>query len=127
MRFRGTTTGKAIRRTPVRPKGDPYKTRRGGREICDKSPAGREEYARRREFCWDRDRGICCLCGLFVPLEQCTMEHLNGRGLGGSKRDDRPQACGVAHWFGNNAKGSISHELYMQKPLEERRRLCNPQ
>ena len=39
------------------------------------------------------------------PLSQCTLEHLEGRGMGGSKRDDRPDACGVAHWFGNNAKG----------------------
>src|ERR1700683_2815048 len=90
---------------------EPYKAHRGGREVCGKDAAGRAEYNRRREFCWDRDRGICCLCGRFVPLEQATMEHLNGRGLGGSKRDDRPQSCGVAHWFGNNAKGSMSYAL----------------
>ena len=100
---------------------------RGKREICDKSKAGREEYRRRREAVWDRDRGTCCLCGLPVPLEQCTLEHKNGRGMGGSKRNDDhtdPHETGVAHWFGNNAKGSISHEKYMEKPLYERIQLC---
>ena len=97
-----------------------------GNEVCDKSRAGREEYRRRREAVWDRDRGICCLCGRFVPLESCTLEHLNGRGMNGSKRDDRLEACGVAHLWGNNAKGGMTHERYMQKSLEERLKLCHP-
>lgn len=95
-----------------------------GREVCGSSTAGREEYRKLRELCWDRDRGICCLCCRFVSLDQATLEHLNGRGLGGGKRDDRPSACAVACWAGNNAKGSISYKIYMQKPLEERVRLC---
>jgi hypothetical protein len=92
---------------------------RGGRKI-----AGKAEYKRLREFVWDRDRGICCLCGEFVPLESATYEHLNGRGMGGSKRDDRPERCGVAHWGGNNAKGSMTHQRYMEIPLEVRVQNC---
>lgn len=100
------------------------RTKPNGAQVCDKSKAGREEYRRRREQRWDLDRGICCLCGLPVALEQCTLEHPNGRGMGGSKRDDRVESIGVAHWFGNNAKGSVSHEKYMEKPLYERIQLC---
>lgn len=96
----------------------------GGREICSTSPAGRAEYQRRREQRWDIDRGLCCLCGLFVPLDQATVEHPNGRGMGGSKRDDSIEAIRVAHWCGNNAKGSVPYEQYMKLPSEVRIRNC---
>lgn len=95
-----------------------------GREICSKSAAGRREYANRLEDMWDRDRGTCCLCGQFVPLEEATFEHKEGRGLGGSKRDDRIKDNGVAHWFGNNSKGSMSYERYMQLSLRDRIANC---
>lgn len=75
---------------------------------------------------WDRDRGLCCLCGLPVSLDECTFEHKNGRGMNGSKTDDRESVNGVSHLFGNASKGSISYTIYMLKPLEERRRLCHP-
>ena len=94
--------------------------------MCLSTTAGKAEYRRRREFCWDRDRGICILCSEFCDLESATLDHLGGRGMNGSKRDDRPEACAIAHWHGNNAKGSQSLELYLQKPLEERKRLCQP-
>jgi 5-methylcytosine-specific restriction endonuclease McrA len=97
----------------------PSVVKRGLREIV-----GKAEYQRRREFVWDRDRGICCLCGHFVALESATMEHLNGRGMGGSKRDDRPEACGIACWGGNNAKGSQSYAKYMELPQEVREKNC---
>jgi hypothetical protein len=96
----------------------------GGREICSSSPAGRAEYQRRRELRWDIDRGQCVLCGQFCPLNQATIEHPNGRGMGGSKRDDSVEAIRIAHLFGNNAKGSISLERYLELPLETRIRNC---
>jgi 5-methylcytosine-specific restriction endonuclease McrA len=94
------------------------------REICSKTSSGRAEYSRRREDAWDRDRGLCCLCGRFVPLEEATAEHIESRGLGGAKRDDRIPNLAISHWFGNNARGSMSLERYLQNPLEERVRLC---
>ena len=103
-------------RPPVRKVGD--------REICSSSPAGRAEYQRRRELRHDLDRGICCLCGQFVPLSQCTVEHPGGRGMGGSKRNDSVEEIRIAHLFGNNMKGSISLERYLQLPLEVRVRNC---
>ena len=103
-------------RPPVRKVGD--------REICSSSPAGRAEYQRRRELRWDMDRGICCLCGQFVPLNQATVEHPNGRGSGGGNRDDSVEAIRISHFFGNNAKGSISLERYLQLPLDVRVKNC---
>lgn len=95
-----------------------------GREICSKSAAGRREYASRLEDMWDRDRGICCLCGQFVPLEEATFEHKKGRGLGGSKRDDRIGGNGIAHWYGNNAKGSMDYGKYLEFSLRDRIANC---
>lgn len=111
-------------KTPSRPRKPAVHIYPNGREVCSSSQAGRAEYRRRREYLWDLHRGLCCLCGLFVPLELCTFEHFNGRGMNGSKRDDRVEGNGIAHLSGNAAKGSISYHAYMLKPLEERRRLC---
>lgn len=102
----------------------PYKTVQG-REVCDKSKAGREEYRRRRELAWDRDRGICILCERFIPLEEATTEHIITKGAGGSKHDDRLENLAVSHFFGNSARGSMKLEMYLAKPLEERIRLCS--
>lgn len=104
----------------------PYKVLAGGREVCGKSAPGRAEYQRRREAVWDRDRGRCCLCGTFVELAEATAEHIITKGMNGAKRDDRVWNLGVSHWFGNNARGSMSYERYMEKPLGERIKLCHP-
>lgn len=81
------------------------------REVCSKTSAGLREYKHRRELMWIRDAGICCICGIWVPLESCTFEHWAGRGMGGAHRDDRMEIGGVpcngiAHWGCNHAKGS---------------------
>jgi len=93
--------------------------RKGGREIV-----GKAEYQRRREQAWDRDRGICCLCGLFVPLAEATAEHIIPRGMGGGKRDDRLSNLAVSHLMGNNSRGSRSMEAYMALSQEIRERNC---
>jgi hypothetical protein len=97
---------------------------RGEREILGKSRKDKEEYRRRRECAWDVYRGICILCEQFVPLEQATTEHIIPKGMGGSKHDDRQENLAVSHWFGNTARGSMDISLYLQKPIEERKRLC---
>jgi hypothetical protein len=78
----------------------------------------RAEYKRRKEAMWERQKGICCLYG-FLPqcpgkllLKDCSFEHEDGRGAGGSKRDDRivlPDGTwinGVSHLLCNSLKGS---------------------
>ena len=97
---------------------------RDGREICQNNAAGRREYQRRRENRWYIDKGICCLCGTFVDPRQATTEHPEGRGLGGSHRNDRVSEIRVAHLAGNLAKGSIRLEMYLQLPLAVRMRNC---
>lgn len=96
----------------------------GGREVCvtrldrPEGNEGRAEYKRRKEAMWKRQKGICCLYG-FLPqcpgrllLKEATFEHEDGRGAGGSKRDDRielPDGTwinGVSHLLCNGAKGS---------------------
>lgn len=103
-----------------------FKTMPGGREICLSTTAGKAEYRRRREEVWDRDRGVCVLCGIFVPLECCTLEHIISRGMGGSKRDDRIENLAISHWHGNNSRGSQSLERYLELPPQERIRRCQP-
>ena len=102
------------------------KTTKDGREILGKSARDRAEYKRRREDAWDRDRGICILCGEFVHRWCATTEHIQPKGHGGAKHDDRLDNLAVSHWFGNAARGSMSLERYLQKPLDERKRLCQP-
>ena len=73
----------------------------GGREVCQtrldhpEGSEGRAEYKRRKDAMWKRQKGICCLYG-FLPscpgkllLKDCSFDHENKRGAGGSKRDDR--------------------------------------
>ena len=103
--------------------GVPFKTMKDGREICLKTPAGKEEYKQRTIQMYERDKCICCLCGQFIAYGY-TFEHKDGRGMGGSKRDDRIEGNGVAHWLGNGRKGSMSYEAYMAIPLEERIQNC---
>ena len=107
-------------------RGYEVKTTKDGREILGKSARDRAEYKRRREDAWDRDRGRCVLCEGYVPLEQATTEHIQPKGHGGAKHDDRLDNLAVSHWFGNAARGSMSLERYLQKPLDERKRLCQP-
>lgn len=95
-----------------------------GREVCDKSAAGKVEYNRRKEVMWRRQHAICGLrisfrCPVFMTLEQATFEHQDGRGMGGAKRDDRIEIDGepynmVACAFCNMEKGSRS--LKVVKP-----------
>ena len=95
-----------------------------GREVCQtrldhpEGAEGRAEYKRRKKAMWERQKGICCLYG-FLPqcpgklmLKDCTFEHEDGRGAGGSKRDDRIELPdgrrlnGVSHATCNYLKGS---------------------
>ena len=80
---------------------------RDGREVCTKTPRGLREYKRRRELMYIRDKGMCCICGGWIQrLSEATFEHKDGRGMGGSRRDDRIEKNGVAHFWCNTRKGS---------------------
>jgi len=91
-----------------------------GREECEtKSKKGREEYARRTRDMWERQHHMCRLqisdqCKAKrgrLLITEAEFDHEDGRGMGGSHRDDRievngkPQNGAVCHWC-NTLKGS---------------------
>lgn len=96
-----------------------------GREVCnDKFKEGREEYVKRKRDMWERQGRRCCLegkcptCPGKLLWTDTTFEHEAGRGMGGSKRDDRIEVLGkdgkmrwingAAHHFCNAWKMSRS-------------------
>lgn len=90
------------------------------REVCDdKSKKGRDEYQRRKLEMWERQGKRCALQITDIckqkqgrwPKDEIQFDHQDGRGSGGSKRDDRvwidgkPVSAAVCPWC-NCAKGS---------------------
>ena len=97
---------------------DGVKVLRDGREICMRTTeAGRREYKARTEAMRLRQGEVCCLyghisiCPGLLAKDDATFEHEDGRGMGGSKRDDRIEKDGkpyngAAHEICNREKGS---------------------
>ena len=51
--------------------------------------------------------GLCCVCNEpFLDMEEVTTEHLDSRGMGGSKHDEHPDNIGASHGKCNAEKGS---------------------
>src|SRR5579871_915722 len=89
------------------------KIHRSGREVCNLwCAAGKREYNLRRLEMWIRQGGRCCLCLQMMAPTEVTFDHERGRGMGGSKREDRtvlPDGSwinGAAHLLCNTQKGS---------------------
>ncbi len=88
------------------------KVMQDGREICNQyTSTGRKEYTKRTIAMLVRQRGLCCLCGLYLSPDEATFEHQDGRGMNGSHRDDRIEKDGkpyngAAHGRCNVEKGS---------------------
>ena len=99
-----------------------FVTKPDGREICRNHPVtgtseGRAEYRDRVRKMLIRQNGICCLavhlscCSGPLAFKDATFEHEHGRGMGGSRRDDRitlPNGDwinGAACLNGNSLKG----------------------
>lgn len=49
-------------------------------------------YTAFRHVIYDRCIGACELCTAGIRFEEMEVHHVKGRGLGGSKRDDVPEA-----------------------------------
>lgn len=100
-----------------------------GRQVCSKFPEGREEYNRRKREMWERQGHRCCFEG-FLPncpgrlmWHECTFDHEGGRGMGGSKRDDRTEIDGIwingaAHLLCNGKAGS--HHIEYNRSIQAR-------
>lgn len=110
-----------------------------GREICDlRSPQGRKAYRDRIKQAGERQGWICCLHGIAPMctgkmdyqygegLLAVTLEHESGRGMGGSRRDDRMELDGrwhngAAHMVCNQWKSSrrINYNEALQARAEK--------
>lgn len=78
-----------------------------GREVCElKSSAGKAEYARRRGVAWLKQGGRCAICQRYILLAYATSDHINPRGMGGGRRDDRQENIQATCFQCNSEKGS---------------------
>jgi len=73
------------------------KTYLGGREVCQGNAAGKREYLARTVEMWERQKGLCAICGNWIELRFAEFDHQNGRGLNGAHRDDRTVVGGNWH------------------------------
>lgn len=60
------------------------------------------DYAKAKTEQWEKQNKRCFFCGLYVNYAQAEAHHPSGRGMGGSKRDDREiiithQGCHYRH------------------------------
>jgi hypothetical protein len=58
-----------------------------------------DDYAKAKREKWEAQKKACAICGLFVPMAQAELDHIGGRGMGGSKRDDRPEFTRILHSY----------------------------
>lgn len=80
-------------------KREPLKVYPDGREVLNtKTAAGATEYRNRKDQMFSRQKATCPLCDcVFTWSNPSTFDHQNGRGMGGSIRDDRIEIDG--QWF----------------------------
>ncbi len=95
-----------------------------GREVLQRTSAGRKILNQRWNQAWADSGGICCLCDRSVHPFAATLEHKTPKGSGGGKHDDRQENLSISHRAGNVAKGSMSLEQYRRLAADIRRRNC---
>jgi len=59
-----------------------------GRERCNTNAAGKREYLARTVEMWERQNGLCAICGHPIELRYAQFDHQAGRGHGGGHRTD---------------------------------------
>lgn len=83
-----------------------------GREVCQRTRKGRQEYHERTIIMAERQHKLCGICWRPMLFLDITFEHEDGRGMNGGHRDDRiVDDNGVlvncaAHSWCNSEKGS---------------------
>ena len=58
-----------------------------------------KDYTEAKKSKWLEQGRACALCGLGLPFSQAEADHIQTRGMGGSKRDDRPDNLRIVHSF----------------------------
>ena len=78
-----------------------------GREVLNLLTAeGRAEKERRIDIAWDVQDGDCAICGMPLKRSEATWDHIEPRGMGGGRRDDRQHNIAAVHGRCNSEKGS---------------------
>lgn len=78
-----------------------------GREWIDRTtPRGKLEFDLRHSAAYEREHGICGICGEFVSWEDSVADHILPKGLGGGTHDDREGNLQPSHYMCNSEKGS---------------------
>jgi 5-methylcytosine-specific restriction endonuclease McrA len=77
-----------------------------GREVCRGTEEGRAEYYRRKRVAWEDQLHHCAACGIRLGLSLAVADHIQPRGMGGGKRDDRQENIQALCWQCNSLKGS---------------------
>jgi 5-methylcytosine-specific restriction endonuclease McrA len=102
-----------------RPTADPYirhgvKKLDDGREICTPS-----ELRRRKSILLKRDP-VCAACGkVFDDYRDVELAHIESKGLGGGKHDDRWENLVLMHRDENREQGSRSLNDYLRWRIEK--------
>jgi 5-methylcytosine-specific restriction endonuclease McrA len=76
------------------------------REVCQDTAAGRREYKRRLDEAWHRQEATCGICKRTLVWAEATVDHIQPRGMGGARRDDRQENIQAVHAVCNSLKGS---------------------
>jgi hypothetical protein len=89
----------------------PFTTMRDGREVCSQTVRGKREYRIRTLAMAKRQGWLCALCGSPMTESSVSFDHELGRGMGGSRRQDKIEVDGkrhnaAVHVLCNGVKGS---------------------
>lgn len=100
---------------------DGVRITRQGFDVCLKTLQGRREYKARTLAMAERQQWRCALCGRWMNMDDVTFDHQFGRGMNGSKRDDRIEIKGkwhnaAAHLRCNQDKGSRMVPYVIEQP-----------
>jgi hypothetical protein len=104
------------------------KVYRDGREVCEKNAAGTREYRKRVLIMWERQGGLCAICGKLLRIEQATFDHSRPRGMGAGFREDRIEIEGkpvnaAVHGLCNSLRGSKRTEYLISPAVPTDRHL----
>lgn len=77
-----------------------------GREVCRDNKAGKLEYERRRRVAWNQQGRVCAICKMPLWFFSAVSDHIQPRGMGGARRDDRQENIQATHSVCNYEKGS---------------------
>lgn len=91
-----------------------------GREVCLNNAEGKRLYQRRKKAMYDRQSGLCSLCGTWMRLEEATFQHGVPRGMGAGFRDDRIDVqTGEGEYVNSVAHGSCNGQQGSRRQFQQ--------